>query len=139
MRGWWWTLLVVRKNLVLVFKRSLNYSCSTCRGSRNWGLDWCPLLCFGGLCGSGQIGRAPWGIGPLLFHCLAQLCMWRRLWVGVGAGACGVAASSLLGFLALGLDVLEANCCIGVGDGSLLSFLFFYFMTLWFGLACLVI
>ena len=64
--------------------------------------------------------------------------MWPRPWMGVGPGACGVAASSLLGFLALGLDVLEADWCIGVGDGSLLPFLFFYFMALWFGLAWLV-
>ena len=49
-----------------------------------------------------------------------------------------MAASPLLGFLALGLDVFEADWCIGVGDGSLLSFLFFYFMALWFGLACLL-
>ena len=61
----------------------------------------------------------------------------------MGPGACGVAVSSLLGFLALGLDVLEANWCIGVGDGSLLSFLLFYFILfydplVWFGLACLV-
>ena len=58
--------------------------------------------------------------------------------MGVGPRACRVAALSLLGFLALGLDVLEADWCIGVSDGSLLSFLFFYFMTLWFGLACLL-
>ena len=138
MRGWWWTLLVVRKELFLVFKRRLNYSCSTCRGSKIWGLDWCPRLRSEGLCSSEQIGQAPRGIGPLLFNCLVRLCMWRRPWVEVGPGTCGVAASSLLGFLALGLDVLEANWCIEVDDGSLLSFIFFYFMAFWFGLAWLV-
>ena len=78
------------------------------------------------------------GYWAVVFHCLARLCMWPRPWVGVGPGPCGVAASSLLGFLALGLDVLEADWCIGVGDGSLLSFIFFYFMAFWFGLACLL-
>ena len=41
---------------------------------------------------------------------------------GGDLGACGVAASSLFGFLALGLDTLGADWCVGVGDGSLLSF-----------------
>ena len=48
--------------------------------------------------------------------------MWRPTWVGVGPEACGVAVSSLLGFLASGLDILGADWCVGVGDGSLLSF-----------------
>ena len=125
-----------QKRMFLEFKRRLHYSCSTCRGSKIWWLDWSPLLRSGGLCSSGKIGQAPLGIRPLLFHCLARLCMWLRPWVGVGPGACGVSASSLLGILALGLDVLEADWCIGVGDGSILSFLFFHFIALWFGLAC---
>ena len=36
--------------------------------------------------------------------------------------------------LVLGLDISVANWCVGVGDGSLLSF-FFYFRDLWFGLS----
>ena len=82
---------------------------------------------------AGSLGY--WAIAFSL-SCMIVYVAWSM--GGGGSGACGVVASSFLGFLALELDVLEANWCIGVGDGSLLSFLFFYFMTLWFGLACLL-
>ena len=48
-------------------KRRLNYSCSTCRGSKIWGLDWSPLLCSGVCAALGRLGGLPGVLGRCFF------------------------------------------------------------------------
>ena len=79
-------------------------------------------------------GRAcSWGIGLLLFRCLARLCMWRRTWVGGSRGLWGHGVHLCLGSWLWGL--ISWGPIGAFGLVMALSFpSFFYFRALWFGL-----
>ena len=93
---------------------------------RCWVLGACAVSSRSG--GGGGGGRAP-GVLSFCFFVVLRDCVcvvaseWGRWW-----------RPSLLGFLALGVDILGAIWRVGVGDALSLSFFFFYFRALWFGL-----